>query len=244
MDQDNLQLNIDKLGESLDTSSDAQKRKRSKAWDVILWVIIVALAIAVCVRAFVLSNVAVSGESMTAGYYEQQDTDHYNPQLTYHSGDKVMVNKLAKPKRGCVVVFYKNPVKSKFLGLFARGDSIEQGGEYYKLIKRIVALGGDKIWLESIGDGAYKLAIETPDGEILHEDYYQKNGETLSPDCFILDDDNNKLGCLAGHTADNPLVIDEGYFFAIGDNRANSADSRGELGQVPIEQIFGIVIKD
>lgn len=244
MDQDNLQLNIDELGESLELSGEtAQKRKRSKIWDIVLWVLIVALAIAVCVRAFVISKVAVSGESMTADYYEQQDTDHYNPQLTYHSGDKVTVNKLAKPQRGCVAVFYKNPVKSKFLGLFARGSSIEQGGEYYKLIKRVVALGGDKIWLESLGDGKYKLVVLVPDavdGKLLYEDYYKKNNKTLDAQCFILE--NGTLGCLEGHTADNPLVIEEGHFFAIGDNRANSSDSRGELGQVPLSQLFGVVI--
>ena len=239
MDLDNTKLNTELEDISL------QAHKRSKAWDVILWVIIVALAVAVCVRAFVISKVAVSGESMTAGYYEQQESDHYNPKLTYHSGDKVLVNKLAKPQRGDVVVFYKNPIKSKFLGLFARGDSIEQGGEYYKLIKRIVALGGDQIWLESLGDGKYKLVIkvaDTPDGELLYEDYYRKNNETLSIECFILE--SGHLGSLEGHTADNPLLIEQGYFFAIGDNRANSSDSRGELGPVPLTQLFGVVIRD
>ena len=244
MDQDNLQLNNDELGESLYSSGDIDpKRKRNRVWDIVLWVVIVALAIAVCVRAFVISQVAVSGVSMTAGYYDQEQSDHYNPKLTYHSGDKVTVNKLAKPKRGDVVVFYKNPVKSKFLGLFASGASIEQGGEYYKLIKRVVALGGDKIWLESVADGKYRLVIQVadaPDGEYLHEDYYTKNNQKLSPECFILEMGN--LGCLEAHTKDNPLVIEQGYFFAMGDNRVKSADSRGELGQVPLTQLFGVVI--
>ncbi|MCH5156551.1 MAG: signal peptidase I [Clostridiales bacterium] len=244
MDQDNLQLNIDELGESLELSSEtAQKRKRAKTWDIVLWVLIVVLAAAVFVRAFVVSKVAVSGESMTASYYADSQSEHYNPKLTYHSGDKVTVSKLAKPQRGDVVVFYKNDVKSKFFGLFASGNSVEQGGEYYKLIKRVVAVGGDKIWLESVSDVRYKLVIQAydaPDGEYLYEDYYTKGKQTLSAECFILD--NDKLGSLAGHTADNPLLIEQGFFFAIGDNRANSSDSRGELGQVPLSHLFGVVI--
>ena len=207
-----------------------QLNKRNKFWDILLWVLIAVLLVALFVRMFVISNVTVSGASMMG---------------TYSNGDTVTVNKLKLPKRGDVVVFYKNPVKSKFLGAFARGDSVEEGGEYYKLIKRVVALGGDKLWLDSTGlaDGEYRIIIQTPDGNILHEDYYTKKGETLSADNFILSDKQmSGPGCLAGATESNPYVIEEGYFFAIGDNRANSDDSRGRLGPVPLTQLFGVVV--
>lgn len=233
MDQDNQQLNTQ------------ETTRRTKVWDILLWALIVALTIAVFARAFIVSKVTVSGESMTSAYYNEEASEHYNPHLTYHSGDTVTVNKLKRPQRGDVVVFYKYPVKSKFLGLFARGDSIKEGGEYYKLIKRVVALGGDKLWLEPLGEGKYKLVIQTPSGDVLHEDYYQKNGETLNVDCFVLSDkDISDTGCLRGTTEQNPLIIEDGYFFAIGDNRANSDDSRGKLGQVPLSQLFGVVVRD
>ena len=229
MDQDNQQLNT--------------ARKGNRFWNITLWVLIVALAIAVFVRAFVVSKVTVSGESMTSSYYNLDNSDHHNPALTFHDGDTVTVNKLKNPNRGDVVVFYKNPVKSKFLALFARGESIEHGGDYYKLIKRVVALGGDKLWLESLGDGKFKLVIQTPDGELLYEDRYVKNGETLDADCFVLSvNDYGGLGCLGDFTEQNPLVIPDGYFFAMGDNRANSDDSRGALGPVPLSQLFGVVV--
>lgn len=238
MNQDNVQLNIDELG-----NDSAGKRKLNKVFDILLWVIIVVLAIVVFVRAFVISRVTIDGASMTADYYNSESSSYYEPSLTYHSGDKVTVNKLAKPKRGDVVVFYKHPVKSKFLALFARGDSSERDGDYYKLIKRVVALGGDKLWVEHVNDNQYKLIVETNDGTVLREDYYKKNGKTLNADCFLLyDQDISGLGRLKECTQDNPLVIEDGYFFAIGDNRTDSDDSRGDLGQVPISQIFGIVI--
>ena len=238
MEQNNVQLNIDELG-----SDSTGKRKVNKFFDVLLWIIIVALAVAVFLRAFVISKVTISGASMTADYYNEESSDSYNPSLTYHNKDKVTVNKLAKPKRGDVVVFYKYPVKNKFLALFASSGSTEQEGEYYKLIKRVVALGGDKLWVEHLESNEYRLVIETPNGNVLHEDYYKKNGKTLNVDCFILTDKSlSGLGRLKGCTKDNPLVIDDGYFFAIGDNRADSDDSRGDLGQVPLTQLFGIVI--
>lgn len=234
MEQNNEQLNTEALIEDETkenyTPSDGTvaKRKRSKAWDIIVWAIIIVLAVAVFVRAFVISKVEVSGESMME---------------TYHNEEIVIVNKLAKPSRGDVVVFYKKPVKSKFLGMFAGGDSVKEGGEYYKLIKRVVAIGGDKIWVEHIEDNKYRLVIETPDGEILHEDNYTKNKEKLSADCFILyDKEESGLGRLKDTTQQNPLVIEDGYFFAMGDNRVNSADSRGDLGPVPLSQLFGVVI--
>ena len=244
MDRNNQQYYTQQPYNS-DSHADEQvtTRRRSKVWDFFLWLLIIALSLAVILRAFVVSRVTVSGESMTSAYYNTESTDHYRPELTYHDGDVVTVNKIKSPKRGDVVVFYKNPVKNKFLALFARGNSVEENGEYYKLIKRVVALGGDKIWVESTDDGNYRLVILTPAGEELHEDYYQKNGETLSADCFILyDRDNSGLGILMGTSKDNPITIEEGKFFAIGDNRTNSDDSRGALGQVAMAQLFGVVV--
>ena len=242
MNQDNDKFNTELNGEEFL----GERRKRNKVFDIVLWVLIVVLAIAVVIRAFVVSKVTVSGDSMTSAYYGLESSEHYKPALTYHHGDTVTVNKLKQPKRGDVVVFYKKPVKSKFLGMFARGDSIEQDGKYYKLIKRVVALGGDKIWLEPLGEGQYRLVIQTPEGQTLHEDYYQKNGETLDADCFILysatvSGVKSGLGCLKDCFEQNPLVIEEGHFFAMGDNRVNSDDSRGDLGPVPISQLFGVV---
>lgn len=216
-------------GQEVVTAQNGQtqpKRKLNKIWDILIWVLIAVLAVAVLVRAFVYTNVTISGDSM-------------NP--TYHDKDVVRVVKVGKPSRGDVVVFYKKPVDSKFKALFAKGADAMSGGRYEKLIKRVVAVEGDSIWVESV-DGGYRLVVKNSSGDIFYEDYYKKGDELLSEETFLLPNSGVGLGQLRGYTAENPLVIAKGHFFAMGDNRGNSDDSRGELGAVPLDRLFGIVI--
>ena len=212
----------------------AVKQKHSKAeivLNVALWVAIVVLLIAVVLRLFVFSTVEVDGDSM-------------NP--TYHHQDVVTVNKAASPNRGDVVVFYLNEVENKFLAQFAKREECQPGQPYEKLIKRVVALGGDRIWTrraaENDGDILYELVIDTADGNRIYEDYYVKKGETLDKtNYYIHTFALSGLGNLDGYTEDKPLVISDGCFFAMGDNRVNSKDSR-ELGEFKLSQIFGVVL--
>ncbi len=94
-----------------------KRRKKGNVW--VEWFIVVAVAIsaALLVRAFVLQQFAVEGDSMYS---------------TLHSGDRVLVNKLSyrlhDPRRGDVVVL----------------KTIEQVGEK-DLIKRVVALPGETV---------------------------------------------------------------------------------------------------
>ena len=227
------------------TVTKRQKNKVNKIVDIALWVIIAVLAIAVVLRAFVFTNITIEGKSMTADYYNEASSPYYNTELTYHDGQTVRVIKVAKPERGDVVVFYKNQV-SKLRAFFAFGDEVRSGGEYEKLIKRVVALEGDKLWLEPIADteGQYRVVILPADGsDKLYEDYYEKGGKKLDLDAFVLNTHTaSGLGILADCTEDNPFVVSANHFFAMGDNRANSSDSRSEgLGEVPMSQLYGVV---
>lgn len=223
------------------------KRKRTKwgiALDVFLWALVLGLLLAVLLRLFVFGNITVSGESMTSAYYNTEGSPTYQPELTFHSGDVVSVNKALSPERGDVVVFYKQHVDNKFAAMFASGDDVERGGKYEKLIKRVVALGGDKLWLESVGGGKYKLFILPADSDQpICEDYYTKDGELLSVDAFLLSETDVlwKESRLRGTTESDPYVVKPDCFFALGDNRADSADSRGTLGDVPLDQVYGVV---
>ena len=179
---------------------------------------------------------------MTSPYYDDPVVSTYDPECTFHNDDIVRLNKTVKPKRGDVAVFYKYHVDSKFKAMFAHGDDAGEDGKYEKLIKRIVALAGDSLWLEAQGANEYKLVVQTVDGDVLYEDYYVKNDHVLDVEAFILSDNTIAgTGCLKNTDKEHPHIVQEGCFFAMGDNRGNSADSRGSLGDVPYDQIYGIV---
>ena len=105
---------------------------------------------------------------------------------------------------------------NKFIYRFAepeRGDIVVfesmNGGEE-DLIKRIVAVPGDEI---EVGNGVLLM-----NGEEQREPYL--NGEMSFADSY------------------GPTEVPEGHVFVMGDNRANSADSR-VFGPLPTENIEG-----
>lgn len=210
-------------------------KKKSNALDKIinlaLWIAIVALLIAVVLRVFVFSTVEVSGASM-------------NP--TYNDGEVVTVNKMINPARGDVVVFYKNEVDDKLKAQFAKREECAEGQPYEKLIKRVIGLAGDKIWVERVadsgGDEMYEVVIDTADGDRLFETYYVKKGEALKHEVYYIHAmAATGLGELANCTEQNPYVVSKGCFFAMGDNRQNSKDSR-YFGEFKLTQLFGVVL--
>lgn len=208
--------------------------KRSKAEyavNVALWFAIAVLAVMVVLRLFVFNSVAVSGISMTP---------------TYDDREIVVVNKMATPKRGDVVVFYLNDVEDKFKAMFASADECGEGQPYEKLIKRVVATAGDKIWVQRVSNNAtdilYEVVIETVDGERITENYYVKKGEQLPAQNFYVDPHAaTGLGNLEHCTESNPYVVSKDCFYAMGDHRINSVDSRMH-GEFPLTRLFGVVI--
>lgn len=226
-DNSDFASEVEQLSEN--TSSDAQQKqalraKRDKILTRALVSMIVLLVLVVSLRIFVVNGIVVSGESMMPNF-----TD----------GTVVWVNKCATPKRGDVVVFYRNDV-NKFQAEFAIGNDDDR---YEKLIKRVVALEGDKLWVETRGNDLI-LKIQTTDG-VITENYYTVKGEKAS----FYDANGNITdipylgfaGNLKGTTQENPFVVSENCFYAMGDNRHNSNDSR-LLGQFPLSRLYGVVI--
>ena len=129
---------------------DAKRKRIDTALNIAIWVAIAVLIVLVVLRLFVFTNIRVVGESMSD---------------TYKAGDVVTVNKTAGVKRGAVAVFYTKDVDNKFAAMFASPEDSAEGGKYEKYIKRIVAVAGDKLWVESAGENSmmYRLVIETPD---------------------------------------------------------------------------------
>ncbi|HJU57748.1 MAG TPA: signal peptidase I [Actinomycetota bacterium] len=142
---------------------------------------------------------------------------------TLEVGDRVFVNKFLFDEgdinRGDVIVF-ENPNQAAlpdrgavggFLHWLGEGIGFAQP-ENEDFIKRVVALPGETIEIRN--DVVYI------DGEPLDEPYLTKAAL-------------NSMG-------DYPMkTVPEGELFVMGDNRANSADSRYGLGTVPIDKVIG-----
>lgn len=92
-------------------------------------------------------------------------------------------------------------------------------------VKRIIATEGDTLYIDFNTGNVYL------NDELLEEDYI--NGPTRLKGSYI-----HSLEIRGEYSKENPIVIQPGYVFVMGDNRNNSKDSR-ELGPVPIDEIMG-----
>ena len=204
-----------------------------KILNILLVIVLVVLATTVVVKGFFVTNVVVSGESMLP---------------TYTSGQVVKVDRTATEEdihRGDVVVFYLNNPGwvAKHFDFFPKGDN--SNSNYRLLIKRVVATQGDQIWVEQVGD-KYKIVVKTTDGQIVGE-WYPVVGDNAEDEALIPESNfyisQFALKRLEAYTQANPYTVPQGHFFAIGDNRDQSHDSRFEdIGDIPYENLFGKVI--
>lgn len=196
-----------------------------KVKEIMEWVycIVIAVVLALLVRYFIGTPTIVQQPSMWP---------------TLKQGQRLILNRTirithAMPKRGDIVTFeapsksyvssveadLENPVaeyKHNINGIFTkfRYYVLELGKDSY--IKRVIGLPGEHVKIE---EG--KVYIN---GEELQEDYLQPNVVT---------------GSLNGAYTD--LVVPEGCIFVMGDNRAESTDSR-RFGCVPKEKLESIVL--
>ena len=211
-----------------------RKKKSDRLFSALLIVLIVLLIASLAMRFFVGCRINVVGESM---------------EPNFHSGDSVWVNKSVEPKRGDVVVLYKNSLTGaqKIWAEFSLGKEAQIGGKYEKLIKRVVALAGDKLWVEQTADG-FAVVVKTAQGEVLREDWYTVSGVSAKfyngnggfSAIPVIGDDH--LGNLKGRESEeNAFVVPEGCFYFMGDNRNNSADSRSSFGALPLTNVYGVV---
>lgn len=160
------------------------------------WVVVVgvALLVAILVRTFLLAHFVVEGTSM----YSTLDT-----------GDRVFVNKMSyrlhDPNRGDVVVLHE------LTGTTERD-----------LIKRVIALPGEEIWMQN----CQVFIDENPDDTVAAQ---RLNEPYLDPTVVTPGNCGQAI---------QPQVVPDSHVFVMGDNRAGSQDSRA-LGTISFDDLVG-----
>lgn len=132
---------------------------------------------------------------------------------TVSDGDKlIFLNAGYTPAKGDVVVIYD---KTAAL-LNENGSVTEKDGLDCKIIKRVIATGGDTVDID------FEKGIVTVNGEELKESYISEP-TTRDEGAF-----------------EYPITIPDGYVYVLGDNRGISKDSRhSDVGLVPEDEVIG-----
>jgi signal peptidase I len=171
--------------------------------------IIIAFGLALLIKTFLLQAFYIPSESMVP---------------TLQVGDRVLVNKLVyrihPPRRGDIIVFIETPGPTKSFWGRVRSFLTEGLGvtkpASKDFIKRVIGLPGETI---QITNGV--VSIKTPSGgsfTLSEESYLNPNRDTSSY---------------------GPFTIPANSYFVMGDNRADSADSRTALGPIQKKRIIG-----
>ena len=179
------------------------------------YTIALALIIAFAIKMYIFDIVRVDGPSM-------------NPTLI--NNDRLIVTKIGyKPSKGDIIILdsaYKN--RNEYFAEYEKlsgvklnslsklrmyfGLPVEYKRKYY--IKRIIGMPGDVI---DIQNGSVIV-----NGAVLDEPYYDGVTGITDPNTVY------------------PFTVSEDCVFVMGDNRANSKDSRStSLGEVPFKAVDG-----
>lgn len=196
------------------------KANLKETWDTIVFVIVAVILI----RFFIAELRWIPSGSMLPTLVGGQGI----------VGDRIVVEKLSKfpniikhhsfenePKRGDIMIFYPPFVKLNTdpLSVFSRLTGFFCKDVAY--IKRVIGLPGEKFEIkQNPQTGAFKVYIND---KPLEEDYIMSE--------FDFHKCRSDMYC-------GPLIIPDGQYFMMGDNRGNSMDSRF-WGTLPKERFIG-----
>lgn len=193
------------------STSDRQQQRKKPLWREYLEAIVIALFLALVIRAFVVQAFSIPSGSMLE---------------TLQIGDYLLVNKfvygirnpftnkvlipLGQPQRGDIVVFIFPPDPSK------------------DFIKRVVAVAGDTVKIVDKKLYVNNQPLDIPQAVFKDNHIIDQNDHWIS-----------SAGASGVHR-DNfgPYEVPPGHVFVMGDNRDHSYDSRF-WGPVPLDNVRG-----
>ncbi len=151
-------------------------------------------------------------------------------------GDRLLVNKQAYAASDAIsrlILPYREPARGDII-VFRFPLDINQA-----YVKRVVGVPGDRLRLENRQLFINGNAVEEPylSKRLVGTDHYRDNFPRFA-EASSTPLARRALQMHEMHVKNGELVIPEGYYFAMGDNRDNSLDSR-YWGLVPRENIIG-----
>jgi signal peptidase I len=209
------------------------RRPHASPWWEFPVLIVIAVALAVVIKTFVVQPFFIPSDSM-------ERTLHGCPGC---AGDRVLVNKvvydLRDPRPGDIVVFSAPPGWDPEPGTpVAGGNAVSRGARWFgqlvgvvppderDLIKRVIAVGGQTV---QCCDTSGHVQVRDPGGSFrsLAEPYVYDNSPfnaSSTPDHPAVNDGRSFA----------PVTVPKGRLWVMGDHRADSADSayhfRGGVG--------------
>jgi len=200
-----------------------KKKKHKGKFRELIESVLIALIIALIVRAYVVQAFKIPTGSM-------QPTLH--GAMEYGTGDKILVNKfifrwVRDPQRGDIIVFttkgirgleepHKNTQLAQFVNKITSALFKEEWMAHKDFIKRLVGLPGDRVEIRNDQIIVNGKVLDTP--KIFSQINYYNTGSY------------GREGKV--------ITVPENRYFVLGDNSGNSKDSR-YWGFVPKENLKG-----
>jgi signal peptidase I len=227
----NREPDVDRKDKAQDNAGN-ESAEGGSAWLETLRTIVIAVLIAVGVRTFAYEPFNIPSKSM---------------EPTLLVGDYLFVSKLSYgysrhslpfglPLFSGRILFSEPEMGDVAVFTYPRDDKTDY-------IKRIVGLPGDKI---EVRDGILHINDVPVERELLSAGEVSELGFSDQGGLLYYETLPNGRRHLIREVSDQqpldnwgPEVVPSGHFFAMGDNRDNSQDSRADVGFVPFENLVG-----